>query len=343
MKKLLFLFLILPFSVLAEQVTFSLKIATELGALAGVKVEVYEEKDLAATLLSDAEGLVKVHLNVFPGTEISLVIKQPLYKRYVLDLTELDKNVEFNLSLESQTQEEKNKIAEAEQALTELNEGHATVFLKYDADENTMTPISEDSFKSGRKFSLVPIVVFAAPKVPNPNANSKAITEADMKQAKANAKSTSKAAEKAEDRATAAEKDAEKAEKKLESQEKQMEKTEKKMEAQEKDLEKQEKQLEQQQEAQEKAAKAQAKQAKESANWEQKMAGFNKKQAKYNKQRSKLDKKQRKLDKKVKKGKVSPDDRQDAQAKINSEKEKLNKQIQKLEKKIKKHQKKRPK
>lgn len=367
MKAFLNLLLIcLAYTGTARQFSFNLSIETDLGALAGAKVEVFQEKDQVASLLSDAQGKVSVHLNVFEGTEITLVVSQPFYKRYMIDITKLNEDFDYRLKLAALTEAEQKRIEEAEKGKAKLTEGHATIFLRYNPEEKSMEAVGAESFSANRKLKVLPVVMYLPPKIGTPDTNPQKDNSAvfqnreqqyNAEQAAARAEEQrrqaaweqKKAEDKAEKKADKVEKEEEKQAAEVKKAQKEMKKSAKEQEElarEQKKVAKEQKQMEralrQEAKKQKKEAKQQEQEAKKAEKWEGRMASYEKKLAKYHKQQVDIDKKQRKLDKKIRKEKISAEDAKSAKRNIEDQRKSLDKRISDLETKMKKHRKDRP-
>ena len=137
----------------AQTYTISTLLCDADGPLQAVQVQVFESALPIAKVKSDTAGIAFIRFTQKPaGKKRSLVLSKDGFKRYVIDISWIKKDVKMSLILKKLSDEQLSIFEQVELKKQKIDYKFATAFLQL-SSEGELKTITSTSFSAGRKVN----------------------------------------------------------------------------------------------------------------------------------------------------------------------------------------------
>jgi len=139
----------------SQEYSIQANITSAKGVQGSAGILVFQASKKLATINTDTSGqaFIRFKGDLPQGTR-SLVIRQPGYKRYVLDVTSIKKDVRFNLEMKVLSSEEKNMMDRVEADLDKIDDKFGTLFFLLQ-ENGELKSITYTEFSGKRSMSKI--------------------------------------------------------------------------------------------------------------------------------------------------------------------------------------------
>lgn len=139
----------------SQEYAIQANIKSAKGLQGGAGIAVFQDSKQVATINTDTSGQAFIRFKgAFPQGTRSLVIRQPGYKRYVLDVKSIKKDVRFDLEMKVLSSEEKSMMDRVERDLDKIDDKFGTLFFLLEETGN-LKSITYTEFSGKRSMSKI--------------------------------------------------------------------------------------------------------------------------------------------------------------------------------------------